>query len=133
MNLIKRLSEEIKINIETDDILNNLNEFLENRVDEKINFLNDKIDKEYSFFSYFITDIIYEDIIEYLNKFLENNDISICPDCERYGYKPRVAFRRVVRTHYENDKEYILLCDNCTDEYNKYWDEQFQEYYSMVL
>jgi hypothetical protein len=38
------------------------------------------------------------------------------------------------RTHYPGDNENnIKMCALCAHEYNKYWDEMFNDYYRSVL
>ena len=47
--------------------------------------------------------------------------------------KPDVRRRRQNTAYVEDERNFVILCDDCNETNEAYWKEQWEDFYSMVL
>ena len=52
-----------------------------------------------------------------------------CQNCHKWGARKR----RQNTAYVDDEKNYAVLCDNCQQEANEYWNDQWNEYYSECM
>lgn len=56
-------------------------------------------------------------------------DLLVCQGCE----KKRAIRRRQNTAYVDDERNFATLCPECQDEADKYWKEEWDNYYNMVL
>lgn len=98
--------------------------------DDSMKYLDDKIKKPsyYEKFSWKIQKIrsffLYK-----LHLFFIKICIPLChyPDCFKFG-----KLRRQNTAYNDDELNWAFLCPSCQEEANEYWQERWNEYYSMT-
>lgn len=60
---------------------------------------------------------------------MEKTETMVCQGC---GAKDATRTRQNT-AYVDDDRNFAILCPPCQDEANKYWRDQWDEFYSMVM